>query len=70
VVALWVLAGSVVLLLILSRLFASAIPVPDSGGGSPAGAGVAPYSDQYYNPGYYPGGRGERGGPDGIIQIP
>ena len=63
VVVLWILAGSIVLLLVLSRLFAAAVPVPDPGAGSPAGAGAGPY---YYSPGYYPGGRAGRG----FIQVP
>jgi hypothetical protein len=25
---------------------------------------------QYYNPGYYPGGRGEGAGSTGLIQVP
>ena len=63
VVVLWILAGSIVLLLVLSRLFAAAVPVPDPGAGSSAGAGAGPY---YYSPGYYPGGRAGRG----FIQVP
>jgi hypothetical protein len=63
VVVLWIVAGSIVLLLVLSRLFAAAVPVPDPGAGSSAGAGVGPY---YYSPGYYPGGRSGRG----FIQVP
>ena len=63
VVVLWILAGSIVLLLVLSRLFAAAVPVPDPGAGSTAGARVGPY---YYSPGYYPGERARRG----FIQVP
>jgi eukaryotic-like serine/threonine-protein kinase len=63
VLALWILAGSIVLLLVLSRLFAAAVPVPDSGAGTSAGAGPGPY---YYSPGDYPGGRAGRG----FIQVP
>jgi hypothetical protein len=63
VVVLWILAGSIVLLLVLSRLFAAAVPVPDPGAGSPAGAGVGPY---YYSPGYYQGERAGRG----FLQVP
>ena len=63
VVVLWILAGSIVLLLVLSRLFAAAVPAADPGRGSPAGAGAGPY---YYSPGYYPGGRNGRGS----IEIP
>ncbi len=68
VVALWIVAGAAVLLVVLSRLFASAIPAPDSGGGASAGAGAGP--SYYYDPGYYPGGRRGLGGPNGIIQVP
>ena len=70
VVALWIVAGTVVLLVVLSRLFAAAVRVPDSGAGPTAGAGAGPYSYQYYNPGYYPGGRGDRAGSTGLIQVP
>jgi hypothetical protein len=63
VVVLWILAGSIVLLLVLSRLFAAAVPVPDPGAGSSAGAGAGPY---YYSPGYSPGARSGRG----FIQVP
>ena len=70
VVALWIVAGSVALLVVLSRLFAAAVPAPDSGGGAPAGGGGTP-DYQYYDPGYYPGGgRFGQGGPDGLIQVP
>jgi hypothetical protein len=66
VVALWLVAGTVVLLLVLSRLFAAAVPTVDPGGSSPAGAGVGTY---YYTPGpgYFSGGRG---GQAGIVQVP
>jgi eukaryotic-like serine/threonine-protein kinase len=70
VVALWIVAGTAVLLVVLSRLFAAAVPVPDSGGGASAGSGADPSPYYYYNPGYYPGGRGGQGGPTGIIQVP
>jgi hypothetical protein len=74
VVALWIVAGSVALLVVLSRLFAAAVPVTDSGGGASAGGGGAP-DYQYYDPGYYPGyypggGRFGQGGPNGLIQVP
>jgi len=70
VVALWIVAGSVALLVVLSRLFAAAVPVTNSGGGAPAGEGGAP-DYQYYDPGYYPGGgRFGQGGPGGLIQVP
>ncbi|MBV9940837.1 MAG: hypothetical protein JO262_01815 [Solirubrobacterales bacterium] len=70
VVAVWIVAGTLVLLVVLSRLFADAVPVPDTGGGAPTGAGAPAYRYQYYNPGYYPTGRGGQGGPTGIIQVP
>jgi hypothetical protein len=63
VVALWLVAGTAVLLVVLSRLFAAAVPGWDSGGGSPAGAG-ATSSYQYY---YYPG---PRRAPGGFVQVP
>jgi hypothetical protein len=69
VVALWILAGTAVLLVVLSRLFAGAVPVPDSSGGVSAGGGGAPYY-QYDYPGYYPGARGGDGDPAGIFQVP
>ena len=54
VVVAWIVAGTAVLLLVLSRLFASAIPVPDSGnaGGSQFGPGAN--SPNLYQPYYYP----------------
>jgi hypothetical protein len=58
VIALWIAAGTVVLLVVLSRLFAAAVPVPDQSGASPA---------PYY---YYPSLRSERAGPTGIGPIP
>ena len=72
VVALWIVAGTAVLLVVLSRLFAAAVPVPGYGGGSPAGAGGTPYYYRDYNPGpgYFSGGRGAQGGPTGIVQVP
>jgi hypothetical protein len=66
VVALWIVAGTAILLVVLSRLFAAAIPVPASGGVSPAGSGLAPPYYQYE----YPGGRGGDGDRPGIIQVP
>jgi hypothetical protein len=65
VVLLWLVAGSAVLLLVLSRLFAAAVPVPDSG------AGVTP-SYQYNPGGYYPGnglGRIGQGSGPGVVQV-
>jgi hypothetical protein len=69
VVVAWIVAGTAVLLLVLSRLFAAAVPLP---GGGNAGAGSQsqfgpgaynPYSYQYYPrqrsflPGYAIGGQ-------------
>lgn len=70
VVALWLVAGTAVLLVVLSRLFAGAVPGWDSGTGTPANAGSSPYGTQYYNPAYYPNGRIVQGGPNGFIQVP
>ncbi len=61
VVVAWIVAGTAVLLLVLSRLFAAAVPVPDAGNAgagsqSQFGSGAnSPYIYQYY----YPGRRGE-----------
>ncbi len=55
VVVAWIVAGTAVLLLLLSRLFASAIPVPDSGNagaGSQFGSGAN--NPSLYQPYYYP----------------
>lgn len=64
VVTLWIVAGAVVLLVVLSRMFAAAVPVPESDPtlGSPAGAGV-PRTYRYYDP-------DGRGGQGLIIQVP
>ncbi len=71
VIVLWIVAGSAVLLVVLSRLFAAAVPGWDSGAGPAAGTGSSPYGNQYYDPGYYPGGRGGlQGGSTGIVQLP
>lgn len=51
VVVAWIVAGTAVLLLVLSRLFASAIPVPDggtAGAGSQFGPGTYIYQPYYY----------------------
>jgi len=64
VIVLWIVAGSAVLLLLLSRLFAAAVPTPDSGLGSPAGGGQTP-SSQYYQYGYYPSVAGGDAGQSG-----
>jgi hypothetical protein len=54
VVVAWIVAGTAVLLLVLSRLFAAAVPVPDggsAGAGSQFGPGAnSPYIYQYYYP--------------------
>ena len=69
VVVAWIVAGTAVLLLVLSRLFASAVPVPsggDAGAGSQSQFGPGanrPYIYQYYPrsrsflPGYAVGGQ-------------
>lgn len=62
VVVLWIVAGAAVLLLVLSRLFASAIPTPDPGGG---GSAVTPY----YQYGYPDAGRAHSH-LGGFIQVP
>lgn len=55
VVVAWIVAGTAVLLLVLSRLFASAIPVPDSGNaGAGAQFGPGANSTYLYQPYYYP----------------
>jgi hypothetical protein len=56
VVVAWIVAGAAVLLLLLSRLFAAAIPLPDGGGGAGAGSQFgpgagSPYIYRYYDPG-------------------
>ena len=53
VAAAWIVAGAAILLLVLSRLFAAAIPTVPAGGGAGVGSQVgpgvtAPYSYQYY----------------------
>jgi hypothetical protein len=51
VVVAWIVAGSAILVLVLSRLFAAAVPVPE-GGSAGAGTQVAPgYAYPYYYPG-------------------
>jgi len=74
VIVLWIVAGSAVLLVLLSRLFAAAVPVPGSGGGSPTGTRGTPGYYQYYDPGQggYPGGGGGRisqTGPQNGVQL-
>jgi hypothetical protein len=70
VVVAWIVAGTAVLLLLLSRLFAGAIPVPDNG--SPgAGAQFGPGANRpYIYPYDYPGARRYLLDPSGIAQIP
>ena len=66
----WIVAGTAVLLLVLSRLFASAIPGPETGNagaGGQFGPGAnGPYIYQYY----YPRARTVLPLPSGIGQIP
>ena len=73
VVVLWIVAGSAVLLLVLSRLFAAAVPVPDSADGAVGGAGGGGTPYYQYNPGgYYPGGgvgRIGQGSAPGTVQV-
>jgi hypothetical protein len=67
VVVLWIVAGTAVLLVVLSRLFAAAVPVPDSGAGS-LGSGAGGGGTPFYQ--YYPGQRFEQGGPGAGVQLP
>jgi hypothetical protein len=71
VVVAWIVAGTAVLLLVLSRLFAGAIPGPDSGNPG-AGSQFAPDTNQqpYTYRYYYPRDRGYLLLPPGIGQIP
>jgi hypothetical protein len=62
VIVLWIVAGTAVLLVVLSRLFSAAVPVPDSSGGSSPGALGAPY--------YYPGGGRFGQGPGNVQVVP
>ena len=65
VVVAWIVAGSLVLLVVLSRLFAAAVPTPDGD----TGAGLSrnnPYLNQYY----YPRPRAEFTLPPGASQVP
>jgi eukaryotic-like serine/threonine-protein kinase len=55
VVVMWLVAGTMVLAVLLSRLFASAVPVPGNGGYGPGANQSVPYTYQYY----YPPGRDE-----------
>ncbi len=68
VVVAWIVAGSLVLLVVLSRLFAAAVPVPGDGvtGVTGAGGGLSPYYYQYY----VPRPRAEFALPPGGSQVP
>ncbi len=64
VAILWLVAGTVILFLLLSRLFATAIPQAPGAGGFGGAGGGSPYGYRYYNPpaGQLQGGGGARGG--------
>ncbi len=53
----WVVAGAAVLLLVLSRLFAAAIPTIPPGGGAGAGSQLGPGATSPYISPYYPRSR-------------
>lgn len=53
----WVVAGTAVLLLVLSRLFAAAVPVVPSGGGAGVGSQLGPGATRPYIYPYYPRAR-------------
>jgi len=53
----WVVAGAMVLLLVLSRLFAAAVPTVPSGGGAGIGSGFGPGATSPYTYPYYPRAR-------------
>jgi hypothetical protein len=53
----WVVAGTAVLLLVLSRLFAAAVPVVPSGGGAGVGSQLGPGATSPYIYPYYPRAR-------------
>jgi hypothetical protein len=65
VVVAWIVAGSLVLLVVLSRLFAAAVPTPDGD----TGAGLGP-NNPYLNQYYYPRPRAEFTLPPGASQVP
>jgi hypothetical protein len=65
VVVLWLVAGTMVLAVLLSRLFASAVPVPGDGGLGAGSNQTVPYTYPYY----YQPGRGDSGLPPGV-QLP
>lgn len=67
VVVAWIVAGTAVLLVVLSRLFAAAVPVPDAGAGvgTPGSGGGGGYY-QYV----YPRARiGQLGGGQGVYPV-
>jgi hypothetical protein len=71
VVVAWIVAGTAVLLLVLSRLFSAAIPVPDggsAGAGSQFGSGAT--SPYLYQPYGYPRTRTGVPGSQGLSTIP
>ena len=71
VVVAWIVAGTAVLLLVLSRLFAAAIPVPDSGNaGAGSQFGPGANSTYLYQPYYYPRPRTVLPGSPGFSSIP
>ena len=71
VVVAWIVAGTAVLLLVLSRLFAAAIPVPDSGNaGAGSQFGPGANSTHLYQPYYYPRPRSVLPGSPGFSSIP
>jgi hypothetical protein len=59
VVLMWLVAGTIVLAIVLSRLFAAAVPIAGGGATGANSYPGAPYGYQYY----YPGGGGYQGQP-------
>jgi hypothetical protein len=57
----WIVAGSMVLLLVLSRLFAAAVPTVPSGGGAGVGSEFGPGATSPYTYQYYPRSRADPG---------
>jgi hypothetical protein len=72
VVVLWLVAGTIVLAIVLSRLFAAAVPPFGDGTSAGAGAGSSAYQYNYPSgyPGGYPGGGLGQGGQPGSIVSP
>ena len=66
VVALWIVAGTVALLVILSRLFAAAVPVPDSGRREPAALLLPGQPGSLPGRGRAPAGRPQRNRPAAV----